>query len=1003
MKQLLVFLIIFSVFSLKDDFLTEITKTSFDTIIKEQQNCDYILIIDADEFANAETSVEIIDEFGNIVLQLPIGSIESGVTNTFPFSTPTPSPYLTVTIHDSWGDGMQAATCGFGSIDGTFSLVDPFGNHLFGPEYFEGCDCANCGIVNETHTFPANCTPIIPGCTDPNAINYEPMATIDDGSCIYSSCNITVQTFDIFHGSNDTTGLYSDTTGYYVEILVENDGIAGSWITTGGTGSYGSPQIVGPFSGDSNTIDFEINDDMGCSYDYFNTVPCGAKKKEECVGVAFIRSYNLKSGVTVILNGISKDCICDGGSCRFRTFELNIVQETSQGNMSFKLMLPHGMPMVTKKFKNVNFFLERVGLNKVRIIVEGYKATIHTTCQKTDNCDDNQRQSIPLNDYSEIIGTEIICTDGTGFLTLTDEILNNEDYSTFEWYDASGALIGTGESIYPANAGNYYVLFDGGQNGQTCEFEVTEVAPPPPPQIIDVTLCSLEPIPDLVLIQDSSFTYNLYDADSTTIALQVPHLDMNQYIQQLGLNVAGTHQIYISQNNELGCESDWTLTALTILPPSDCNTPCDYELYITSVDINSNPSGLFDIISYVGVYDASLLDEIELDLNINEVSFIKKVIDIQTLVSCPATEPCNLVPCQEKWTFMDGTSETYQGFCEDVGTQCNCFILVPVVFQDVPLIDWDKISFLISGTDSLNECNPYDNTTDVYFSANACPDEIYITDEIYGSHQAATLLASDGTVPNGQTVELKAGQIVVLEQGFTVEQQAEISISIENCPVEFNPFCGEMHNQVMDAAYQSLIFAVENNLTEEEILDISYQTTLNTLAELSGNAPSAIESTWGELGLPTYFPRFGEDSTLIEDLYVATMAELDDLQLKNDLENLVLMIDEAENYEQFSNYLFNLEQAYQGTTNQDFIMEIVDIATHSYQYWENNIDNWTLFGTAIFKNPNTVKSVIRSDVIGGLIGGVRGAAAGPQGALIGVCISAPLTSSLTGIAIALGW
>lgn len=192
MKQLLFFILIFSAFNLKDDLSKE--------TIKEQQSCDYTLIIDADDFANQETSVEIIDEFGDIVLSVPIGNIVSSAINTFPFSTPIPSPHLTITIQDSWGDGMQAASCGFGNIDGTFAVVDTSGSYLFGPQYFEGCDCANCGVVNETHTFPASCSPIIPGCTNPCAINYDPGATEDDGSCdfgiIDDGCDITEDLYD---------------------------------------------------------------------------------------------------------------------------------------------------------------------------------------------------------------------------------------------------------------------------------------------------------------------------------------------------------------------------------------------------------------------------------------------------------------------------------------------------------------------------------------------------------------------------------------------------------------------------------------------------------------------------------------------------------------------------------------------------------------------------------------------------------------------------------------
>jgi len=363
-----------------------------------------------------------------------------------------------------------------------------------------------------------------------------------------------------------------------------------------------------------------------------------------------------------------------------------------------------------------------------------------------------------------------------------------------------------------------------------------------------------------------------------------------------------------------------------------------------------------------------------------------------------------------------------------------------------------KFDVSVTGLGSSGKGNG--SEVDACVVVNACLDEDYATDEVYGVYHAGGTLIVDGTVPTGNTAELKAEQTVILEQGFTMEEETELSISIEDCIAEvlgdcwrcdennvtvesvhpnvsqdwcnqlggiytwtpgqnfnigdpcpggFSPFCGEIHNQVMDAVHQSLIFAVENGLTEAEILDVTYQTTINTLAELSGNSPPAIESTLATIGFPNYFPSFEEDSTLIEDLYAAEIAALDDMQLKNDLENLVLMIDEAENYEQFSNYLFNLEQAYQGTPHEDFIMAVVDVAAHSYQYWENNIDNWMLFGTATLKNPNTAKRVITGDVVGAIRGGISGSAAPGVGTLAGVCIGAPFGSAATGIWVALGW
>ncbi len=319
-----------------------------------------------------------------------------------------------------------------------------------------------------------------------------------------------------------------------------------------------------------------------------------------------------------------------------------------------------------------------------------------------------------------------------------------------------------------------------------------------------------------------------------------------------------------------------------------------------------------------------------------------------------------------------------------------------------------KFDVSVSGIGSTGRGNG--SEVDPCVVVNACLDEDYATDEVYGSYHAGGVLIVDGTVPTGHTAELKAGQTVILEQGFAMEEETELSIAIADCiadelgdcwrcdpdnvivesvhpnvsqawcnqfggsytwtpgqnfnigdpcPGGFSPFCGEIHNQVMDAVYQSLIFALESGLTEVEILDVTYQTTIITLAELSGNSPPVIESTLATIGFPNYFPSFEEDSMLIDDLYDTAIAELDDLQLKNDLENLIFMIDESEDYEQFVTYLINLEQAYQGTTHQDFVTAVVDVAAYSYQYWENNIANWTLFNISTLRPPGTAKKSLK--------------------------------------------
>ncbi len=67
------------------------------------------------------------------------------------------------------------------------------------------------------------------GCTDPNALNFNPIALVDDGSCIYDDfCDGLVDVLFILDG-----GLMPDEVGLYVsndngEVLMEMDGYTGS-------------------------------------------------------------------------------------------------------------------------------------------------------------------------------------------------------------------------------------------------------------------------------------------------------------------------------------------------------------------------------------------------------------------------------------------------------------------------------------------------------------------------------------------------------------------------------------------------------------------------------------------------------------------------------------------------------------------------------------------------------------------------------------------------------
>jgi hypothetical protein len=82
-------------------------------------------------------------------------------------------------IFDSYGDGLDGTASGC-PIDGTYTMTGP-GGTLF------TMGNSNYG-TGTTHNFCLN-TGGVPGCTNPAACNYNPAATVDNGTCIIAPAN----------------------------------------------------------------------------------------------------------------------------------------------------------------------------------------------------------------------------------------------------------------------------------------------------------------------------------------------------------------------------------------------------------------------------------------------------------------------------------------------------------------------------------------------------------------------------------------------------------------------------------------------------------------------------------------------------------------------------------------------------------------------------------------------------------------------------------------------
>ena len=111
--------------------------------------------------------------------------------------------------------------------------------------------------------------PVVPGCTDPLSINYNPSATVDDGFCYYAvpasgsnsftSCSMTLYdnggpSGNYANNSNGTTTIYPGLAGQYVQLSFASFDMESGWdyLYVYNGNSTAAAQVAGsPFTGTS--------------------------------------------------------------------------------------------------------------------------------------------------------------------------------------------------------------------------------------------------------------------------------------------------------------------------------------------------------------------------------------------------------------------------------------------------------------------------------------------------------------------------------------------------------------------------------------------------------------------------------------------------------------------------------------------------------------------------------------------------------------------------------
>ena len=146
------------------------------------------VIINLDQY-QSETSWQIADTNGMVVASgSGYGAEPDYGTVVIPVCLPQ-GP-LEFTIMDTYGDGLQGSL--WQGQDGSYFIKQCNDTLVFGTDPAFGNDTI--------HPFVIDSCPPIPGCTDPDYLEYNPFADVDDGSCltvaVYGCIDSTMYNYD---------------------------------------------------------------------------------------------------------------------------------------------------------------------------------------------------------------------------------------------------------------------------------------------------------------------------------------------------------------------------------------------------------------------------------------------------------------------------------------------------------------------------------------------------------------------------------------------------------------------------------------------------------------------------------------------------------------------------------------------------------------------------------------------------------------------------------------
>ena len=168
-----------------------------------------------------ETSWDIKDSLGNVLFSGGPYTNAPDYEPQFKFKCLPPGE-LTFTIYDLYGDGLEGSL--WGGQNGSYYVIQCGDTMVYGNDPAFGYDSSHVWIAD-------TCIPPPPvyGCTDDDYVEYNPLATIDDSSCvtlkIYGCIDSTMYNYDPLANAMEDI----DSCGY---TLVLHDLVGNGWVAT---------------------------------------------------------------------------------------------------------------------------------------------------------------------------------------------------------------------------------------------------------------------------------------------------------------------------------------------------------------------------------------------------------------------------------------------------------------------------------------------------------------------------------------------------------------------------------------------------------------------------------------------------------------------------------------------------------------------------------------------------------------------------------------------------